>query len=194
MTIDFQGIHRKASRLRNRHGTNDPLCLCRENGIAVEYHDLGSSEDSCKGVFIVVSRIKRILINSALADFIQRIILAHELGHAVLHLNEALKRGQLNEFQLYSETNRLEYEANVFAAEILVSDADMLAALEDAQHNDSRICLNIPDELLDFKLRSMRRRGLDVPEWYTYTYSDFMRGWGMKESRVAEESEEYEAD
>ena len=44
---------------------------------------MGMSPKACKGFFLVNARCKVITINSDLPEEIRRIILAHELGHAL---------------------------------------------------------------------------------------------------------------
>ena len=83
--------------------------------IQVIKRPMGASAQSCKGFFLVSSRCKLIVINSDLPESIQRIIIAHELGHAVLHSDSAISA--FHEFAMFDDTDRMEYEANVFAAD-----------------------------------------------------------------------------
>ena len=59
---------------------------------------------------------------------IQRVILAHEIAHSVLHTNIT---AAFHEFTLFDDTDRQEYEANLFAAELLLSDDCVLNALNE---------------------------------------------------------------
>ncbi len=61
---------------------------------------------------------------------IQRVILAHEIAHSVLHANIT---AAFHEFTLFDDTDRQEYEANLFAAELLLSDDCVLNALNEDQ-------------------------------------------------------------
>ena len=46
-------------------------------------------------------------------------MLLHELGHDALHREEATKVGGFKEFEIFNmRDNRMEYEANLFAAQI----------------------------------------------------------------------------
>ena len=80
-------IKQEASRLKMKYQTDDPYEICRSMDIQVMKRPMGTNPQSCKGFFLVTSRCKLVVINSDLPDTIQRIILAHELGHAVLHLS-----------------------------------------------------------------------------------------------------------
>ena len=54
-----------------------------------------------------------------------RIVCAHELGHDRLHRNFA-KDTLFQEFMLYNMASRHEYEANIFAANLLLDDDEVL--------------------------------------------------------------------
>ena len=53
------------------------------------------------------------------------IVCAHELGHDQLH-REFAKSTPMQEFMLYDMTSRREYEANIFASELLLDDGEVL--------------------------------------------------------------------
>lgn len=90
-------------------------------------------------------------------EVIQRVILAHEIAHSVLHTNIT---AAFHEFTLFDDTDRQEYEANLFAAELLLSDDCVLNALnEDQFFFQAAKALYVPAELLDFKFRVMKRKG-----------------------------------
>ena len=91
--------------------------------IQVMKRPMGKSAKSCKGFFLVSSRCKLIMINSDLPESIQRSILVHELGHADLHSDSAISA--FHEFTFLDDTDRMEYEANIFAAEFLLNDEDV---------------------------------------------------------------------
>ena len=119
---------------------------------------MGTQDGSCKGFYLTNERRKSIAINSDLAELIQRIILAHELGHAVLHSQQPAKA--FHDCAFMDQTNRTEYEANIFAAEFLLDDKEVLDTLR--TENDffrAASILNVPPELLDFKLQLLQREG-----------------------------------
>ena len=57
-----------------------------------------------------------------------RIVCAHELGHHLLH-REFATFG-FEETSLFSPASRREYEANLFAAELLIADKEIAELLE----------------------------------------------------------------
>lgn len=100
-------IRQEVSRLKKKYQTDDPYEICKYLDIQVMERPMGKSPRSCKGFFLVSSRCKLIVINSDLPDSIQRIIIAHELGHAVLHSDSAINT--FHEFAMFEDTNRMPY-------------------------------------------------------------------------------------
>lgn len=166
-------IKREANRLKMKYQTDDPYEICSAMKIQVMKRPMGKNPKSCKGFFMVNSRCKLIMINSDLSDEIQRIILAHELGHAALHSNAALSA--FHEFALFDNTDRMEYEANIFAAEFLLEDTEVMDALEESDDFfRTANCLRVPPELLDFKLRILQRQGFEINAPYI-AHGNFLR-------------------
>ena len=159
MTIE--GIRGIVEKLRKRYGN---LCvdeLCDALGIAVQHYSMGTSENACKGFYTRQRRIKLAFINSDLDDDTQRIILSHETGHGVLHNDFAVH--PFHELVLLDASSKLEYEANIFAAEWLLPDDDVLDLLNsDMSFFQAASELYVPPELLDFKLRVLRQLGYAV--------------------------------
>ena len=121
---------------------------------------MGASAQSCKGFFLVSSRCKLIVINSDLPESIQRIIIAHELGHAVLHSDSAISA--FHEFAMFDDTDRMEYEANVFAAEFMLSDDEVMESLEmqmDFYPDGQDVCMYRPS-CWTSSCESLQRQGI----------------------------------
>ncbi len=172
MTIN--AIADAAKRIRQDYAQTDPWKLAREMKILVSLEPMGLRDGCCKGFFIIHNRIKHITINSDLPEELQRVILAHELGHAVLH---ASKTGfaAFHEMALFDCVHAAEYEANVFASELLLSDEAVLEALNDDMFFfQAAAALRVPAELLDFKFRVMKRRGYKV-ESPILSQGDFLK-------------------
>lgn len=170
MTIE-QIFHIVCGLVR-RHGTRDPMRILKERGILMLFQDMGKRPDSCKGFYLHQDRIGCVTINSALGVDMQRIIAAHELGHALLHKTAA------QDFCVFDDASRLEYEANLFAAELLLGDDETLGALrEENDFCSVAAALYVPPQLLAFKLRSLNRRGLLPSDASLYARSDFLRNF-----------------
>lgn len=91
--------------LVKQHNSANPFKIANDLGIEVRYKEYTNT----KGYFINIDNSKYIVLNSNLDDEQKFIVMAHELGHAVLH----------NQTAMFSEDSRLEKEANNFAYELL---------------------------------------------------------------------------
>lgn len=106
--------------------------------------------------------VKSITINSDLSEEFQRIICAHELGHAILHKDQSGVKA-FHDFALFDAASRFEYEANIFAAEYLLKDIDVLELLnDDLSFFQAAAQLYVPAEILDFKFRTLKWKGYKV--------------------------------
>lgn len=107
-------IEQCALSLKQKYGTNDPLELCRCLGITFLKTDLPRK---LSGFYMEKSGRQAIAVSEALSSTAERAVIAHELGHALLH------RG-LNLLFLCENTNfvqgRYEREADMFAAALLI--------------------------------------------------------------------------
>lgn len=160
MTVD--SICREVKRLKRKFHETDPFMLCKAMGILLLYAPMGTYAGACKGFFLAQSRKRSITVNCDLPGAIQRIIVTHELGHAVLHA-KAVGVKAFHDFGLFDSTSSMEYEANIFAAEFLLDDRDVLEKLnEDVSIFGAASLLRVPPELLDFKLRLMKRNGYKI--------------------------------
>ncbi|MBQ8136451.1 MAG: ImmA/IrrE family metallo-endopeptidase, partial [Clostridia bacterium] len=106
------------------------------------------------------------------SEEMQRLVCAHELGHAMLHRSI---RGAFLEFALFDTVDRLEYEANLFAADFLLEDSEVRSlALEGEDALSMARKLNTNVNLLLLKLSQMNLRGADfhLPR---FVRSDFLK-------------------
>lgn len=78
---------------------------------------------------------------------------------------KALGLNAFHDFALFDSTSKMEYEANVFAAEFLMSDEDVLEKLnDDISFFGAASILRVPPELLGFKFRMLKRKGYIVTD------------------------------
>ena len=161
-------ISRKARRLTNKYSLTDSARLCEAMGIRIVYQYMGTAETSIKAMLVVERQIKCIVVNDNLPDVIMRFILAHELGHAVLHTK---KCKQFTDNDLFDDRSCMEQEANLFAAELIkrmkYSELSMFQLA-------AEYC--VPYELLAYKLKIMEDEGYDVPELPYEPDSRFLGG------------------
>ncbi len=139
-----------------RAETRDPFEICEALDIKIRYHELGS----IKAYYFCQSRIKNIVINASADENQRKVLCAHELGHAILH-DGIVRDGAFHEITLLDATTPTEYEANLFAAELLISDEDILEAKNSSIFHIAS-ALRVPKELVDFKCKIMKSRGYDI--------------------------------
>ena len=118
--MDCHRFYNIAGNIRAKYDTSDPFELCRCMGVNVRYADIGS----LKGMYKYIIKNYFILINNALDRHTARIVCCHELCHHILHRDIARNMGVWDNM-LYDMSGSIEQEANVLAAEILISDDDM---------------------------------------------------------------------
>ena len=160
--INYEDISAKALRIKRRYKENDPDRLCRDMGIKVIDHDTAMSVDDFKGLSMVKSRIPVILLNSKLKEDLRQVVLAHEIGHVVLHRKLTALRG-FHDFDLFGMNDQCEYEANVFAAELILDNEEVLDVLnQDMTFFGAAKTLCVPPELLDFKFRVLKHEGYSI--------------------------------
>ena len=151
----------KAECLVRRHHTRDPFVICERLRIRVRRKPLCRQ---LKAFFFYQSRMKTIVLNTETDEALHPVLCAHELGHAVLHNQILIDMRCIPEQNLFCDTDRAEAEANLFAAELLVADGDLLELLNDLgltlYEAAGRLCQ--PAELLDFKLRLLQHKGYNL--------------------------------
>lgn len=154
---NIEYIAKKVNALIKKYDTRDPFNLCENLQINIRYADLGTALNA---YYFYQSRIKSIVINSRCSTIVQRILCAHELGHAVLHKELAAMHG-FHEPELFDSSIPTEYEANIFAAELMVRDEELSFLLKDTNKSFFSIAkeLCVPAELLDFKFKILKNKG-----------------------------------
>lgn len=172
--MTYEAICKSVEKLKRKYNESDPFRLCNAMGIKILYHSLGTHPTAIKGFFLECKRIRTITVNDDLPDIIQRIIVAHELGHATNHRNSGIHA--FHEVTLFDQTSTLEKDANLFAAELLLSDDDVIKVLnQDTTFFQAASVLCVPMELLDFKFRVMKWKGYKVTEPPINSRSNFLR-------------------
>ena len=172
MTMEY--ICREVRRIQKKYEEIDPAKVCQAMHIAVIYQSMGAYANACKAFYLMQSRKQAIVINSDLSSSLQRVLLSHELGHAVLHRTNANTK-TFHDVHLFDETSQYEYEANLFAAEFLINDNDVITLLkEDQSFFAIASIISIPPALLDFKCRMLKYKGTAAIESPLMARSDFL--------------------
>ncbi|MBQ9030109.1 MAG: ImmA/IrrE family metallo-endopeptidase [Parasporobacterium sp.] len=172
--MTYSYICETVSRLKKKYKETDLFELCKAMGILILERPMGTSEDSVKGFFMVNKRVRVITVNSDLPDIIMRIIIAHELGHAVLHCGLGVQT--FHDVSVFDESSAMEQQANLFAAELLMDDDDVFEVInQDGTFFSAAANLYVPMELLDFKFRLMKWKGYKLIEPPITSRSNFLK-------------------
>lgn len=121
-----QWIYDKVSQLVAKYQTHDPFTLIEQLGIKILYLN---APKKLLGVYKVILRNRFIFLANNLGA-LEKIVLAHELGHDQLHRKYCLKGASFHENQLFQPIDRMEIEANIFAAHLLISDKEVLTLIQ----------------------------------------------------------------
>lgn len=113
-------IIRKAERLIRRFGTRNPWKIADSLGVNIIEVPLKKQ----KGMYKVIKRNRYIFVKQDLDDVMKSIVIWHELGHDQIHRKLAAEFQEFNLFDMSKNTT--EYEANLFAAQAMLPDDEIL--------------------------------------------------------------------
>ena len=175
MYNNFDSICEEVRKLKSKYDETNPFKLCKYLGIKVLWAPMGIGPECCKGFFLTQSRISTMTLNSQLTEDFSRIICSHELGHFMLHRKQAGVKA-FHDFGLFDTASSMEYEANIFAAELLLEDEDVIEKLnDDLSFFQAASELRVPAEILDFKFRTMKWKGYKVREAPIFSSSTWLK-------------------
>lgn len=120
-------IAEQANRLIRAYGTSDPYRLADALGVEILVRNFRQQ----RGAYKIILRNPFVFLKADLDPVMERIVLCHELGHHILHRDEAERRGGFREFNIFDmRSDRMEYEANVFASQLTLPDGEVLNHIE----------------------------------------------------------------
>ena len=162
--MNCERIHKMAQSLVKKAGSRNPFVIADENSIFIKYIN---DFKKLKGMYMIIKRNRFIFINTNLSEQLQKVVCAHEIGHDILH--RAYVDGAFHESSLFDTRNGFEYEANIFAAEIMLDD-DIVESLakEGISENDMASMLGVDRNIVELKLISMNKRGYKFKIGYNY--------------------------
>ena len=152
-------IFKKANGLVRSYNTRDPFVIAEGLKILTifepDYRDL-------LGMYYVDGNNRFMFLNDHLEEEWYPLVVAHEIGHDRLHRQFAKKNG-LREFVLFNLKNNLEYEANVFAAHLLLDNDEVFdLAVQGYDLAEMAGLLHTHINLLIIKLAEMARLGYNL--------------------------------
>ncbi len=146
-------------KLKKKYGTSDPFRLAEYLGFVVKFLDLKGTKGFCKKIL----NNYFIFINVNMSEEMQCMCCAHEIGHILLHKNYLSTPEYLMHMELFDMRNRTEYEANLFAANLLIDDDELLRQIHaghDIVATASSFGVNV--NMLALKLAEMKKAGIPV--------------------------------
>jgi len=158
MTIDY--VVSQVEALVKKVGSRDPYIICNTLDYKLHYLDL---KQRLKAYYFYQSRINNIIIDENVIELFRPILIAHELGHGLLHREIAMMSGFQELEVLEKRSDKpMEYEANLFAAELLLEDETVLKLLNEYTFFETASMLNVPAALLDFKFAILKAKGYSI--------------------------------
>lgn len=136
-------IKKVVQALIKKYRTTNVYELAKCLGVVLKIVPLGSYS----GAYMYLNRRRTIFINSCLNEYERIIVLAHEIGHAVLH--KKTNCYFMKSYTLFL-TCKIEREANLFAAEFLIND-DIIKSYEGFTFDQIAHAENISTDLLKLK-------------------------------------------
>ena len=144
-----EDIKTVVNKLIKKYKTNNIYELIRSLDISI--FELPFDEEI--GMYRFIKNNKIIIVSEGLQEKTKRFILAHELGHAVLHRKENcfyLKHNTL------AKTSTYEIEANKFASELLINDDELKECAGNNFNTEQLACyFEVPIELVEYKFKSI---------------------------------------
>ena len=126
-----------ADAVSRRYKSNDPEAIIAQRTIKIK--DIRFCEELL-GFYTVLLNCEYIGINPNCSKQQRRSALAHELGHAIFDRKHAASGQAFQDTYFYSLSNaKAERRANTFAAELLLSDDDVLKPIGFYEFNADRL-------------------------------------------------------
>lgn len=146
-----------AETLCRRHGSRNPFTIAKGEGIHVV-----SCPDfqSLKGMYKVILGQRYVFLNAKLSRREAKLVLAHELGHDALH-REMGENSIVQDAFIMDMTLKPEYEANLFAANLLYEDGKVLSALREGKNAvELTQLLGGSPALAELKILCLKKQGV----------------------------------
>lgn len=122
-----EDIINKANELKTKYKTTNAITIAQELGIRVITRNVNPKV--FKAHIVQFDNYPAFIsINSSFSELSQRVLCAHELGHALLHQDCCI-----NHFNTAADMvkQKMEYEANLFAVALLFDENDFICSFAD---------------------------------------------------------------
>ena len=143
--MDNKQIKRIVSYYYKKFNTRNPFEKEDHLGILYQIGNIG-----CSGCYMFLKNHRYIFLNQNLSEYETRLVMAHELGHAIMHRKE-------NCYFIRNKTlllnSKIEIEANIFASELLIPD-DIIRENRDLTTQQLSRLLGYEQALIELRLKS----------------------------------------
>lgn len=149
-------IYELTEEVKRSCGTSNPIEIAEALNIMVRRSD---GFKTLSGMYTVIKGRRVIILNDNLPEPKSRTVLAHEIGHALLH-GELAEGTVMRDFMLYDMSLRPEYEANLFAADLLLDDCEIIDLASVYGYTPAQIAaaLKTDEDLVKIKIDSIKNR------------------------------------
>lgn len=143
--MDNKQIKQIVSYYCKKFNTRNPFEIADHLGILYQIGNIG-----CSGCYMFLKNHRYIFLNQNLSEYETRLVMAHELGHAIMHRKE-------NCYFIRNKTlllnSKIEIEANIFAAELLIPD-NIIRENRDLTTQQLSRLLGYEQALIELRLKS----------------------------------------
>lgn len=156
--MDSYKVFKHADELVRQCETRDALRIAEELGIWIYYED---TLKDLLGMYTNRWNHRIMILNPNMDSYLTQMVCAHEVGHDMLHRDFAKAEG-MKEFVLFNMKDNTEYEANAFAAHILLDNGEVYSlARQGYDVAEISQALNSHINLMLIKLLEMNKLGYD---------------------------------
>lgn len=138
-------IRSVVDNLCRKYKTRNPYELIDAMGIILQY---GENMEKVRGFYLYANRIKLICVGNGLPEHIERFVISHELGHAVMHKQSSAPFLQ----STFLSLDKMEIEANKFAAELVIPDEEIMEHWE-YTIDEWAMFYGLPREVVELRFR-----------------------------------------
>lgn len=141
-----QIIKKRVEKCVRKYGTKDPFELADRMGVLYQI-----GQFSFAGCYMFLKNHRYIFLSDQLEDNERRVVMAHELGHAILHRKQNCYFIKNKTLFLNSKTEK---EANQFAADLLIDD-DILVEAKEKGYTERQLArlIGCHEKLVSLKLQ-----------------------------------------
>ena len=144
ITGEIESIKKIVALCKRKIGTSDPFVIADQLGVL---YQIGNCDH--EGCYMFLKNHRYIFLSNKLDESELRLVMAHELGHALLDR-------KVNCYFIRNKTlllnSRYERRANLFAAHLLIDD-DALNEFAGYTEDQFCNCTGYPKELLELRLK-----------------------------------------